>query len=301
MLKEKRLIVITGPTAVGKTGIAMSIAEHFNTEIISCDSRQLYKEMSIGTAKPSEEELKRIPHHFINHISVETNFTTADYESQCDTLLAQLFQKHTVVVMTGGTGLYIKATLQGLDNFPTVIQNDIQYYEQMLVVDGITSLQNELLQLDPDYYSTVDSQNPRRLIRALSVQKSSGKPYSTFLRKKDKKLPYSVNINVLKRPRPALYKRIESRVDTMMHEGLLAEAKKLIPYKSLPALQTVGYRELFEYFDGSQTYDQAISKIKQHTRNYAKRQLTWFRKMENTQWIDLEVENEQEVINKIIK
>jgi len=300
MSQRKRLIVIAGPTAVGKTNVSLQVAEHYNTEIISCDSRQLYKEISIGTAKPSIAELARIPHHFIDHISIKKAYTTHDYEQECDHLLDRLFSQHDEVVMTGGTGLYIKAVLEGLDKFPDVKKNTVSHYENIFLEKGIESLQEELVLVDPSYYKRVDLSNSRRLIRALSVYKESGKPYSSFLRKKNKELSFDVELFVLDRPRDILYKRIEERVDQMIEQGLLAEAKSVYDYRTLPALQTVGYKEIFEHLDGRLTLDQAIDKIKQHTRNYAKRQLTWFRKMSNVRWLDIDQVNEKNIVEQIV-
>ena len=278
MKKQKYLIVIGGPTASGKTGVAIKIAQHFQTEILSADSRQFYREMSIGTAKPTKNELAAITHHLVNFISVHENFTVGDFERKALEILDHLFLEKDVVILTGGSGLYIRALCEGLDQFPEVpsqVRTDlIEQYEK----DGIEYLQKELADKDPDYFKIVDKQNPQRLIRALEVCIASGASYSSFRIKANTIRPFkTINIQ-LEWERAALYDRINQRVDNMIKTGLIEEARKLYPLKHLNALQTVGYQELFDYFDKKITLEEAVELIKRNSRRYAKRQLTWMRK-----------------------
>jgi tRNA dimethylallyltransferase len=278
MKKQKYLIVIGGPTASGKTGVAIKIAQHFQTEILSADSRQFYREMSIGTAKPTKNELAAIKHHLVNFISVHENFTVGDFERKALKILDHLFLETDVVVLTGGSGLYIRALCEGLDQFPEVpskVRIDlIEQYEK----EGIEYLQKELADKDPDYFKIVDIQNPQRLIRALEVCIASGASYSSF-RKKANTIRSFKTINIqLEWERAALYDRINHRVDNMIKAGLIEEARNLYPMKQLNALQTVGYQELFDYFDKKITLEEAVELIKRNSRRYAKRQLTWMRK-----------------------
>lgn len=294
------LIIVTGPTAVGKTDLSIRLAKHFKTEIISCDSRQIYTELNIGTAKPSKSELDEVPHHFINHKSIHDSYTAKMFSQEASQLLDSLFHIHATVIMTGGTGLYIKALIEGLDEFPEVSSKIINSLNLDFEEHGIEYLQNLLKEGDPDYYDKVDLHNSRRLIRALSVIKSSGKPYSSFLNKKKKELPFDFKYFVLNRPRAELYERINKRVDQMMEDGLLDEVKNLIEFQELSALKTVGYQELFPYIKEEVSYEHAVDKIKQHTRNYAKRQLTWFRKIEYATLLESNQNNFEQIL-KIIK
>lgn len=292
------LISIVGATAIGKTALSIKLANHFQTEIISCDSRQFFKEMSIGTAVPSEEEQNAAIHHFIQHISIFDNYNVGQFEKDAIAKLDELFQKHKVVIMVGGSGLYVDAVLKGLDEFPKVDPKIREQLNQELAEKGIASLQEQLLELDPIYYKKVALENPHRLIRALEICIGSGKPYSSFLKAETTQRNFtSIKIG-LTADREIIYDRINRRVDIMMNEGLLEEAKALYPHKKLNALQTVGYRELFSHFDGDFTLDFAISEIKKNTRRFAKRQGTWFRRDENTSWFDYQ-ENVQGIIEKI--
>lgn len=292
----KYLISIVGPTAIGKTALSIQLAQHFNTEIISCDSRQFFKEMAIGTAVPSEEEQRAAKHHFIQHISIFDAYNVGQFEKDAIAKLDELFQTHAVVIMVGGSGLYVDAILKGLDEFPKVDPKIRIDLNQQLEEKGIASLQKQLLELDPAYYKKVALENPHRLIRALEICIGSGQPYSSFLKAETTQRNFtSIKIG-LTADREIIYDRINRRVDIMMNEGLLEEAKALYPHKKLNALQTVGYRELFSYFDGDFTLDFAISEIKKNTRRFAKRQGTWFRRDENTSWFDY-----QENINTIVK
>lgn len=285
-MTQKVLIAIVGPTAIGKTALGILLAKHFKTEVISADSRQFFKEMNIGTAVPSPEELNEIPHHFIQHKSIFEPYSVGDFERDAIHLLEQLFQKNDMAVMVGGSGLYVDAVVNGLDEFPEVDSKIRESLNDRLLNEGLESLQNELKQQDPAYYKIVDLDNPHRLIRALEVSISTNKPYSSFLAKdKPKRVFKSLYIG-LQAPRETIYERINARVDLMMEAGLLEEAKKLHPHKALNALQTVGYKELFEYLEGNCDLEYAISEIKKNTRRFAKRQLTWLRKNENILWVE---------------
>ena len=280
-MNKPQLIYIAGPTASGKTALAIALANHFETEIISCDSRQFYEEMRIGTAVPSEEELGTVPHHFIQQLSVTTNYSVGDYRMEALTLLKKLFKKHQTVIMVGGSGLYADAVMKGLDEFPVV---DPAIRPQLMAIfqqEGIEVLQDLLRQHDIQHYQRVDRNNPHRLIRALEISLSSGKPYSSFIGKRKAPGFFEAQTVVIDWEREELYERINTRVDLMMDEGLLEEAQALHTQKELNALQTVGYRELFAHFDGEYDLETAVSEIKKNTRRYAKRQVTWFRKYED--------------------
>ncbi|KAB8153670.1 tRNA (adenosine(37)-N6)-dimethylallyltransferase MiaA [Kordia sp. TARA_039_SRF] len=292
------LISIVGATAIGKTALSIQLAQHFKTEIISCDSRQFFKEMAIGTAVPSEEELKAATHHFIQHKSIFEEYNVGQFEKDAIAKLDELFKKHKIVIMVGGSGLYVDAVVKGLDDFPKVNAKIRENLNQQLKDKGIASLQKMLQQLDPVYYKRVALENPHRLIRALEICIGSGKPYSSFLKDTTATRNFTTIKVGLTAEREIMYNRINQRVDLMMEAGLLEEAKTLYPHKSLNALQTVGYRELFEYFDGNFTLEFAVSEIKKNTRRFAKRQGTWFRRDKNTLWFDYE-EDIQKIIEEI--
>lgn len=288
----KKLITIIGPTAIGKTALSIKLANHFNCEIISCDSRQFFKEMEIGTAVPSKEELASAPHHFIQNKSIFENYTVGDFEREAISKLDELFKTNDYAILVGGSGLYVNAVLKGFDTFPeidaSVRSEIISNYEKL----GIAYLQQKLQELDPDYFETISKenpqtlQNPQRLMRFVEVCIGSGKPYSSFLNQKQNVRNFSPIIIGLEAERQEMYERINLRVDLMMQNGLLEEARDLFLHKDLNALQTVGYRELFSYFDGEFTLDFAIEEIKKNTRRFAKRQLTWFKRTEKVQWFD---------------
>ena len=284
---KKTLLTIVGPTAIGKTSLAIDLALHFGTEIISCDSRQFFKEMSIGTAVPSAEELAQAKHHFIQHKSIFEPYSVGDFERDAITLLTELFQRNDVVIMVGGSGLYADAVLYGLDDFPEVsteIRNELNTHYQ---VQGIAYLQTKLKDLDPIQYERMDIQNPQRMLRALEVCIASGKPYSSFLNKK-KILRDFTNLTIgLTAEREVVYERINRRVELMLEDGLLIEAQRLFPYKELNALQTVGYRELFDFLEGKTSLDFAVEEIKKNTRRFAKRQYTWFHKNKDIHWFEI--------------
>jgi tRNA dimethylallyltransferase len=283
---DKTLIVIVGPTAIGKTALAITIANYLNTEIISADSRQFFKEMEIGTAKPTIEELAAAPHHFINSHSIKDFFSTGDFETLALKLLENLFAEKNQVVMVGGSGLYINAVLNGLDELPETDLNIREALNERLKNEGIESIQAELAALDPEYFAMVDQSNPQRLIRGLEFHLSVGKKLSSFLSKTKKERPFKVLKIGLNKDRAALYKQINHRVDLMMENGLLEEVKSLTPFRDYNALKTVGYAELFDYLDGNVPLEAAVGKIKQNTRRFAKRQLTWFRRDEEIKWFE---------------
>ncbi len=285
-MKQKTLIVIVGPTAIGKTALAIELAKHYQTEIISADSRQFFKEMSIGTAKPSAEELAAAPHHFINSHSITQFFSTGDFEVQVLALMEKLFTKHDVLVMVGGSGLYINAVCNGLDDMPEIDLDIRERLNQQFANEGIEAIREQLATLDPEYYAKVDQSNPQRMIRGLEVVLSTGQKLSSFLTSNKKERPFNIVKIGLNTDREKLYNQINHRVDLMMQEGLLEEVKSLEDYKELNALKTVGYSEIFDYLDGEIDLATAVDKIKQNTRRFAKRQLTWFRKDEDTTWFE---------------
>ena len=294
--KRKTLLTIVGPTAIGKTRMAIALATHFGTEILSCDSRQFFKELRIGTAVPSAEELMAAPHHFIQHKSIFEAYSVGDFERDAIALLDKLFKKHDVVVMVGGSGLYAKAIIDGLDDFPEVDEVIRQELNEAYVQKGIEYLQELLKTLDEVQYNQMDVQNPQRLIRALEVCRVSGKPYSSFLQRKEKQRDFtSVQIG-LTADRTEVYERINKRVDMMLEEGLLIEAQDMMPYKHLNALQKVGYKELFSFFEGECSFEVAIEAIKMNTRRFAKRQFTWFQKDKRIKWFDYRSSLEEVVL-----
>jgi tRNA dimethylallyltransferase len=278
MSKKKYLIVIGGPTASGKTAFAVEVAKYFHTEIISCDSRQFYREMNIGTAKPTAAEMQGIPHHFVGHRSIFDNYSVGDFEKEALSLLESLYDKYDILIAVGGSGLYIKALCEGLDVFPEVSEEIRQEVRAFYAEKGLEGLQKAVLEADPVYFSTVDQQNPHRLIRALEVYRASGQPFSSFRKKEPQTRFFTPLYMEIDLPRAILYERINRRVDIMMTNGLLQEVKSLFPHRNLPALHTVGYQELFDYLEGKVSLEEAVEKIKQNSRNYAKRQLTWWRR-----------------------
>ncbi|HEY0056622.1 MAG TPA: tRNA (adenosine(37)-N6)-dimethylallyltransferase MiaA [Pedobacter sp.] len=291
------LIVIVGPTAIGKTEIAVKVAQRFKTEIISADSRQFYKEMSIGTAKPSGDELQAVKHHFIDSHSIHETFTGGDFETQALATLDIIFQSNNIAVLVGGSGLFIKSVTEGFDNLPKAEPELRQELNQLFETEGILPLQEKLKQLDPKYYDEVDLNNPQRLIRALEVSISSGQPYSSFRSHQTKSRPFNLVKIGLNTNREMLYNRINTRVDNMISAGLVEEVERLVPYKKLNALNTVGYSEIFDAIDRNISMEVAIENVKQNTRRFAKRQLTWFRKDEGIKWF--EPDEIDEILNYI--
>ncbi|MFT5646904.1 MAG: tRNA dimethylallyltransferase [Aureispira sp.] len=281
----KYLIVVAGPTASGKTTLAIELAQHFAAEILSCDSRQFFKETTLGTAKPNAEELAAAVHHFVDCLSITEAYNIGDYERDVLSFLETYYQKNNVAIMVGGSGMYIRAVCDGLDVYPTVDENIRVQLNELLEKEGIEALQEELKVADPIYYSKVDVSNPHRLIRALEIFRGTGEPFSSFQGKNKVQRPFKVIKLGIDWERSELYDRINRRVDLMLEAGLLEEAKALYPQRALNALQTVGYREFFDYFDAKISLEEAIMLVKRNTRRYAKRQLTWLRKDTNLHWI----------------
>ncbi len=294
-MNKNYLISVLGATAIGKTSLSIELAKHFKTEIISCDSRQFYKEMTIGTAVPSKEELLAAKHHFIQNRSIFEDYNVGAFENDALNLLVGLFKKQPVVIMVGGSGLYADAVIKGLDDFPKVDPQIREGLKIKLNNEGIEVLQEQLKELDPLSYEKIDIENKQRVIRALEISIGSGKPYAHYLGLQTKKRSFNTIKIGLSADRDVIYQRINQRVDRMMEQGLLEEARDLYPHKDLNALQTVGYRELFAHFDGELSLDQAVSEIKKNTRRFAKRQGTWFRKDTTIQWFDYKTD-----INEII-
>lgn len=297
-MSNKFLISVVGATAIGKTALSIRLAQYFNTQIVSCDSRQFYKELSIGTAVPSNEELAMVPHHFIQNRSIHEAYNVGQFENDAIKKLDELHQRFDMVILVGGSGLYGKALLEGLDTFPEIESKVRENLITSFNKSGIDGLLTRLKALDPETYHTIDHGNHQRVIRALEVSIGTGQPYASFLNKNRANRPFkSIKIG-LSADRETIYHRINQRVDQMIEMGLVNEAKKLHPYKELNALQTVGYKELFNYFDGTLGLDQAIAEIKKNTRRFAKRQLTWFRKDLDIQWFDYQ-SNVQQIIKYI--
>lgn len=283
---KKRLYVLVGPTAVGKTTEAISLANTLSTEILSADSRQFYKEMKIGVASPTDEELKAANHHFIGHISVEDEYNVGLYEKDALKKIKHLFETYDTLVLTGGSGMYVDVVCNGIDALPDVEKGIREDLNHIFSSQGILPLQMELKEKDPEYYAKVDTQNHIRLIRALEVIRQSSKPFSSFLTKKKTERDFEIIKFALHMDRQKLIERIHRRVDIMIEEGLVEEARTLYPFKNLSALNTVGYKEIFKYFDKEITLRQAIEDIKTNTRRYAKRQMTWFRKDKDIIWVE---------------
>ena len=287
-MENKHLIVLAGPTASGKTAMAIKLAKAFDAEIISADSRQYYKELSIGTAAPTAEELAQVKHHFVHNLSIEDKYDVADYEKDVMLYLKNYFKNHDVAVMTGGSGLFIDAVCNGLDEIPDISEEIRAKVTKMLEVGGIEALQNEVERVDNQYFQIVDKQNPRRLQRALEVYYQTGRPYSTFRQGNAVKRDFNIIKLAILWDRDKLIERINKRVDLMMQQGLLDEVKSVYPKRHLNSLNTVGYKELFDYLDGKCTLEQAVEQIKINTRQYAKRQMTWLRKRNDYQWFTIE-------------
>ncbi len=285
MENKPTLIVIIGPTAVGKTSLSIKIAKEFGAEIFSSDSRQFYKELNIGTAKPNAKELSEAKHHFISNLNISEEYNATKYEKEALKALDIYFKTNKIAILCGGSGMYVNALIDGFDeDLPTADEKLRIELKQQLEEDGILSLQKELKNLDPEYFATVDQQNSKRLIRAIEVCKLSGKKYSELRKGKKRKRNFNVIKIGLEMERPTLYARINSRVDKMIEQGLIDEAKSVLPFRMHNALKTVGYIELFDFFDGNKTLEESIEKIKVNSRRYAKRQLTWFKKDKDIKW-----------------
>lgn len=287
-LAEKYLVVVAGPTAVGKTALCIKLAQELKTEIISADSRQFFKELTIGTAKPTLDELNQVRHHFINSHSIKEEYSAGDFERDALKLVDELFKDHDVVVMTGGSGLYIKAVCEGLDSLPQPSPGLREKLTERLETEGLGILKEEIKLLDPVFYNSTELANPQRVVRALEVFHTTGFPISSYQKKNVVSRPFKLILISLNRDRTELYNRINQRVDAMIAEGLVDEATGVINYRNHHALKTVGYKEVYEYLDGSYDAEEMIRLLKQNTRRYAKRQLTWFRHQGDFQWFDAE-------------
>ena len=291
------LITIIGPTAIGKTSLSIALAQHFGCAIISCDSRQFFKEMKIGTAVPTATELAAAPHHFIQNKSIFESYSVGDFEQEALAKLDELFQKNNIQIMVGGSGLYVDAVLKGFDDFPAIDESVRTQINAKFADEGIKYLQEQLQLLDPSYYATIATnnpqtlQNPQRMKRFVEVCIGSGKPYSSFIGKRKNTRNFTPIIIGLEAEREIIYNRINQRVDLMIQDGLVAEAKALYPNKQLNALQTVGYRELFDYFENKNSLEITIEQIKMNTRRFAKRQMTGFKRTENVSWFDYAIDS----------
>ena len=300
-MMDKYLVVIAGPTASGKTATAIKVAKTLGTEIISADSRQFYKELPIGTAAPTPEEQAEVQHHMIHNLNVEDKYDVADYEQDVLNLLNQLFVNHDAVVLTGGSGLFIDAVCKGLDSIPDISEEVRNKVDELYKKGGLIALQNEVERLDPEYYSIVDKYNPRRLQRAMEVCYQTGLTYSSFRKNTVKQRDFKIIKVALLWERSELITRINKRVDIMVNEGLVEEAKAMYPKRHLNSLNTVGYKEIFEHFDGKVSLDEAIENIKINTRQYAKRQMTWLRKNNDYKWFTIdELDEMLNYINTVI-
>lgn len=286
-MKNKNLISVVGPTGIGKTRLAIDLAKHFSTEIVSCDSRQFFKEMIIGTASPSAEELAEAPHHFIGNLSVEEYYSIGQYEEDALKKLNELFEKYDTVILVGGSMMYEKAVIEGLNDLPEANEENQIKLQEILDNDGIEKLQEMLKELDPEYFAVVDFHNHRRLLRAIDVIWQTNKKYSELIAVSQDSRDFNVIRIGIEAPREELYDRINRRVDIMLEKGLLDEAKNLEKFKHLTALNTVGYSELFKYFDEEWDLEFAVSEIKKNSRRYAKRQLTWYRKADDIHYLQL--------------
>ena len=300
----KYLITIVGPTAIGKTSLSIALAQHFNCEILSCDSRQFFKEMTIGTAVPNELELSSAKHHFIHNKSIFESYNVGDFEKEAISKLDELYKTNDFAILVGGSGLYVDAILKGFDDIPEINKSIRDTLMSELEINGIVYLQEKFKNLDPDYYTELTKKNPQtllnpqRMMRFVEVCIGSGKPYSSFINQKKNQRNFTPILIGLEAKRETIYSRINQRVDIMINEGLLAEAQKVISHKDLNALQTVGYKELFSYFDNEITLEFAIEEIKKNTRRFAKRQLTWFKRNPGTKWFEYDV-NKEEIIEFI--
>ena len=295
---DKTLIVITGPTAVGKTRLCIDIAKYFGIPIINADSRQIYKELKIGTACPTDEERREAKHYFVGTLSLEDYYSASLYEQQVMTLLETLFKTHDYALMAGGSMMYIDAVCNGIDDIPTIDDETRMTMKRRLQEEGLEHLCEELRRLDPEYYEIVDRQNPKRVVHALEICTMTGKTYTSFRKREQKERPFRIIKIGLNRERQELYDRINARVTKMMENGFLEEAKGLFDLKHLNALNTVGYKELFEYLEGRWTLDEAVERIKGNTRRYARKQLTWYKKDEQVKWFH--PDQKKDIINYIL-
>jgi tRNA dimethylallyltransferase len=298
MKNKKFLVALAGPTAVGKTQVSIDLAIHFNTEIINADSRQVYREMKIGTAVPSKDQLEAVSHHFIGSRSVQEYYNASMFEQDAIELLTRLFNRHDIVIMSGGSGMYMDAVCKGIDDFPAVNAIIRENLKSEFQQNGIEWLRSRIQESDPEYYSEVDISNPKRLLKALEIIIMTGRPYSSFLTRSRKEREFSIIPVGLNMDRTALYRNINRRVDCMIGQGLVAEVKTLLPFRHLNALNTVGYKEIFDFLDGKITLEDAIDLIKRHSRQYARRQITWFKKNKAIRWFDPE---EKSALKKFVQ
>lgn len=284
---EKTLKVIIGPTGIGKTAYALQVAEEYGCPILNADSRQIYKDIPIGTAAPTAEEMARVKHYFVGMLHLDEYYSAAQYEQDAINLLHKLFQKHDTIVMSGGSMMYIDAVCKGIDDIPTVDEETRSLLKQRYEEEGLEPLVEELRLLDPQYYNECDKRNPKRVVHALEICYMTGRTFSSFRVRKEVSRPFRIEKIGLQRPRPILFDRINRRVDAMMEQGLLEEVRRVLPYRECNSLNTVGYKELFKYLDGEWTLDFALDKIRRNSRVYAKKQMTWFKKDEDVQWVEL--------------
>ena len=298
-MSTKKLIVITGPTAVGKTDLCMQIAQRLGIPIINADSRQLFRELKIGTASPTDEQLQRVRHYFVGTLSIGDYYSASMYEQEVTDLLKKLFKDSDYALLSGGSMMYIDAVCNGIDDIPTVDDVTRATMKRRLAEEGLEALVAELKQLDPEHYEVVDRQNPRRVVHALEICHMTGKTYTSFRKAVKRQHPFSIVKIGLNREREELYHRINLRVDLMMKEGLLEEVKSMLPYRTENALNTVGYKELFNYFDGVWNLDEAVERIKGNTRRYARKQLTWFKRDEQMRWFH--PDNQESIMNYIFQ
>ena len=296
---DKTLIVLTGPTAVGKTAVSLDIAKHFGIPVINADSRQIFRELRIGTARPTEAEMQEVKHYFVGTLGIEDYYSASLYEQQVLELLEKEFQSHDYALLSGGSMMYIDAVCDGIDDIPTIDDLTRETMKRRLKDEGLEALVDELKRLDPEYYGIVDRQNPRRVVHALEICVMTGKTYTSFRKRSKKERPFRIIKIGLDRPREELYQRINARVDQMINDGLLDEVKALYPKKELNALNTVGYKELFDYLDGRWPLEEAVERIKGNTRRYARKQLTWYKKDEQIRWFH--PDDKHTIINYISK
>jgi tRNA dimethylallyltransferase len=285
-IQNKTLIIIVGPTAVGKTDLCVKLAKLLNTEVVSADSRQFYRELAIGTAKPTDEEMDGVPHHFINSHSIHDYYSVGDFERDCLKVLEEIFSRKDVAILTGGSGMFIKMITDGIDEMPEADLGLRQQLAERFEKEGLMLLKEELRELDPVYYEQVDDQNTQRVLRALEVCLSTGKPFSSFRKNQKAERPFNMLKIALERPREELYARIDTRMDLMLNAGLEAEAKAVMEYREHYALKTVGYREIYQHLDGDYDHDEMVRLLKRNSRRYAKRQMTWFKNQDDFYWFD---------------
>ncbi len=295
----KTLIVITGPTAVGKTALCMNLARHFNIPIINADSRQIFRELKIGTAAPTEEQLRQVRHYFVGTLGLEDYYSASMYEQQVTALLEELFEKSDYALLAGGSMMYIDSVCNGIDDIPTIDDETRTTMKRRLQQEGLEALCEELHRLDPEHWAIVDRKNPRRVVHALEICHMTGKTYTSFRKREERKRPFQIVKMALTLPREELYSRINARVDVMMQQGLLDEARRLLPWRHLNALNTVGYKEMFAYMDHVWTLDEAVERMKGNTRRYARKQLTWFKKDNEVTWFS--PCEEEQIIEHILK